>query len=299
MVFHTLVNEGTMARAGERLFITQPAISAHVKALEGGLGVSLFDRVGRRSVVNQAGLVLYGKTEQIFSAMDELKAAMEDLRGVRTGRLYLGVSGVWVYHLDGVLNAFNSLYPHVEVRVQMGSSDLIERLVLERSVDLGFIGRPTQRPELGNEHLVTDEVVPVCRAGHPLAQGTHVDAASLRGAAFVAREVGSATRAASDELMAALGIGVRASLQLGSQEAIKQVVMGGDGIGLVCRAGVTREIAAEMLAVPHIDPRGAPLRLHLVYHQGKTRTMTQTSFLKLVHAQFPKDDGHDETHAMA
>ena len=79
LVFNTVVNEGTMSRAGERLFITQPAVSAHIKALEQELGVRLFDRVGRRSVVNPAGRVLYEKAQRLLTVAEDLKAAMSEL----------------------------------------------------------------------------------------------------------------------------------------------------------------------------------------------------------------------------
>ena len=86
-VFHTLVDEGTMSKAGDRLFISQPAVSAHIKALEGALGMPLFDRIGRRSVVNYAGRLLYRNAERLFSAADDLAEAMEDLRGTSSGTL--------------------------------------------------------------------------------------------------------------------------------------------------------------------------------------------------------------------
>ena len=87
------------------------AISAHIKTLESGLGISLFERVGRRSVVNSAGQVLYEKAERVFEAVDDLKAAMENLRGSHTGRLRLGASVVWQYCLPGVLHQFKRKFP--------------------------------------------------------------------------------------------------------------------------------------------------------------------------------------------
>ena len=79
LVFNTFVKESTMSRAGERLFITQPAESAHIKAVEQDLGVRLFERVGRRPVVNLAGLVLYEKAQLLLAVADDLKAAMSEL----------------------------------------------------------------------------------------------------------------------------------------------------------------------------------------------------------------------------
>jgi DNA-binding transcriptional LysR family regulator len=157
-----------MSRASERLYITQPAISAHIKTLESGLGISLFERVGRRSVVNSAGQVLYEKAERVFEAVDDLKAAMENVRGSPTGRLRLGASVVWQYCLPGVLHQFKRKFPLVDLSTQVANSDLVERLVLDRTVDIGFIARASSRTELYSEQLAEDEVVAICGPAHPL-----------------------------------------------------------------------------------------------------------------------------------
>lgn len=282
MVFHALVDEGTMSKASERLFITQPAISAHIKALESGLGVALFDRVGRRSVVNAAGKVLYEKSEQLFSAVDELKTAMEDVRGISVGRLSLGASVVWQYHLPRTLNRFKQQYPAVELSVQVGSSDHIERLVLDRSVDIGFVGRASERAELASEYLGEDEVVPICAPTHPLAGAGNEDSSYLDADVFIVREAGSATRRATDAMMAGLDAPPRISMALGSQEAIKQVVLAGQGLGMVSRGGSASELRAGLLAIAGIAQLRSSLRLHAIYYKRKTLTRAQRAFLEFV-----------------
>ena len=282
VVFHTLVNEGTMAKAGERLFITQPAVSAHIKSLERGLGVSLFNRVGRRSVVNLAGQVLYEKAEELFSAADELKAAMDNLKGVATGRLNLGASVVWQYHLHRGLDTFTHEYPHVELSTQVANSDLIERHVLDRSVDIGFIGRASERDELVSMPMGEDEVVAICGPAHPLARAVEVDPEELEGEVFVIREAGSAVRMATDGLLGALGNRPRISMELGSQEAIKQVVMAGQGIGMVARAGIESELRAGLLAISGVADLRSSLHLHVIYLRQKKLTLTQRAFLDMI-----------------
>ena len=282
VVFHTLVNEGTMARAGERLFITQPAVSAHIRSLENGLGVSLFDRVGRRSVVNSAGQVLYEKTERLLSVADELKSAMEDLRGVATGRLDLGASVVWQYYLPKALCPFKQEYPHVAVSAQVANSDLIERLVLDRSVDIGLIGRASERMELVSEPLGEDEVVAICGPAHPLVAAVQVDPGVLEDEAFVVREAGSAIRRATDGLLGALGVEPHISMELGSQEAIKQAVMAGQGIGMVSRAGIEHELRAGLLAIVGVANLRLSLHLHAIYLKQKRLTFVQAAFLDMI-----------------
>ena len=282
MVFHTLVDEGTMSKVSERLFITQPAISAHIKALESGLGVALFDRVGRRSVVNAAGQVLYEKSERLFSAADELKTAMEDMRGTWVGRPSLGASVVWQYHLPRALHQFKQEHPGVELSAQIGNSDHIERLVLDRSIDLGFVGRASERAELASEYLGEDEVVPICAPAHPLAGASSGDRGDLGAEFFIVREAGSATRRATDALMAALVAPPKISMQLGSQEAIKQVVLAGQGLGMVSRVGSASELRAGLLAIAGIAQLRSSLRLHAIYHRRKSLTRAQRAFIEVV-----------------
>ena len=282
VVFHTLVNEGTMSNASERLFITQPAISAHIKALERGLGVTLFDRVGRGSVVNSAGRVLYQKAEQLFAVADELKAEMEDLRGSFVGRLRLGASIVWQYHLPAALDRFQEQYPHVELSTQVDNSDRIEKLVQDRSVDIGFIGRATPRAELFSEHLTDDELVPIYGPAHPLAARTDLRPGELDGESFVVREVGSATRHATDEVLMARGITPKNVMELGSLEAIKRVVMAGEGIGMVSREGSELELSAGLLAIGSVMDLRSSLHLHLIHHRRKKLTGVQRAFLDLM-----------------
>ena len=283
LVFYTLVNEGTMSKASERLYISQPAISAHMKALESGLGVSLFDRVGRRSVVNSAGEVLYGKSELLFAAADELRTAMEDLRGAEVGRLVLGASVVWQYHLPRLLDLFKQKHPHVEVLTQVGNSDLIERMVQDRSVDIGFIGREPVRPDLDSEVLALDEVVAVWSSAHPMAAG-QPDSEVLGGEGFVVRETGSAVRQVADILLANFAAPATVSMELGSQEAIEQVVMAGRGVGIVSKAGVEPRLQAGLLAMPDLVELNSPLRLYVIRHKNKRLTATQDSFLEMARA---------------
>jgi DNA-binding transcriptional LysR family regulator len=282
VVFHTLVDEVTMSKASERLFITQPAISAHIKALEREMGVPLFNRVGRGSVVSSAGQVLYEKAERLFTVVDELKVAMENFRGVSVGRLSLGASLVWQSHLPRPLDILKREYPHVELSAQVANSDHIEKLVMDRSVDIGFIARASGRAELVSERLAEDEVVPVCGAAHPLAVATGRDPGELEGEAFVVREAGSAVRWATNEMLAASGIAPNISMELGSQEAIKHVVMAGQGIGMVSRAALEPELHAGLLAIPGAGYLRSALHLHVIYHKQKKLTFTQRAFLDLI-----------------
>ena len=282
MVFYTVVNEGTLSKAGDRLFMSQPAISAHIKALEQQLGMALFYRVGRRSVVNKAGDLLYKMTEKLFSVAEELKAEMENLKGVSGGRVNLGVSVGWQYYVPKVLDQFKRSYPGVELFMEIANSDRIEKLILDRTLDIGFVGRDTSRPELASKHLADDELVPICNISHPFAARTSINISELREEALIVRETDSATRRLTNQLLQAHNLAQNISMELGSYEAIKSAVMAGHGIGIVSRQALDAELRAGLLVAVDIPQLRSYMGLHLIYHKQKKMTGTQLAFIEMV-----------------
>ena len=281
-VFYTVVNEGTLSKAGDSLYMSQPAISAHIKALEQQLGISLFYRVGRRSVVNKAGEILYRKAEQLFSVADELKAEMDDLRGMSIGRLNLGASVDWQYNLPGYLDRFKQTHPGVELSMTVFPAERVERMVLDRTLDLGFIGGEASKFDLASEHLIDDVIVPICSKGHRLAKRTNSEFAKLNEESFIIREPDSESRRIANGMLEANGLTDNILMELGSDEAIKRAVMSGRGIGLVARQSVDVELQAGLLKVLDIDSFTAPVKLHLIYIKERKMSAVQTAFMDML-----------------
>ena len=281
-VFYTVVNEGTLSKAGDSLYMSQPAISAHIKALEQQLGVPLFYRVGRRSVVNKAGEVLYKKAEQLFSVADELKAEMDELKGMSIGRLNLGASVDWQYRLPNDLDKFKQKFPHVELSMNLFTEDRIERLVLDRTLDMGFVGHIPTRTELVAEHLADEDLVPICSRTHRLFKKANVGPSDLVGEAMIVREADSAARHASDEILEAHHLMNDISMELGSYEAIKTAVIVGKGVGIVARQSLGAEIQADLVKVLEIPELAATIQLQLIYLKDKKMTTSQSAFLEIV-----------------
>ena len=281
-VFYTVVNEGTLSKAGDSLYMSQPAISAHIKALEQQLGISLFYRVGRRSVVNKAGEVLYRKAEQLFSVADELKAEMDDMRGMSIGRLNLGASVDWQYNLPSYLDRFKQAHPGVEISMSVFPTERVERMVLDRTLDLGFIGGESSKFDLASEHLIDDEIVPICSKGHRLAKKITSEIVKLDEESFIVREPDSESRRIANGMLEANGLLENILMELGSDEAIKWAVMAGRGIGLVARQSIDIELQAGLLKVLEIDSMTAPVELHLIYIRERKMSAVQTAFTEML-----------------
>ena len=281
-VFYTVVNEGTLSKAGDSLYMSQPAISAHIKALEQQLGISLFYRVGRRSVVNKAGEVLYRKAEQLFSVADELKAEMDDMRGMSIGRLNIGAAVDWQHNLPGYLDRFKQAHPGVEISMSVYPAERVERMVLDRTLDLGFIGGESSKFDLASEHLIDDEIVPICGKGHRLVKKITSEIVKLDEESFIVREPESESRRIVNGMLEANGLLDNILMELGSDEAIKWAVMAGRGIGLVARQSVDIELQTGILKVLDIEPLTAPVELHLIYIRERKMSAVQTAFTDML-----------------
>jgi DNA-binding transcriptional LysR family regulator len=269
-IFHAVAQAGSMTLGAERLDISQPAVSKQVQELERALGVHLFDRVGRRVHLSQAGEILADYARRLFALAREAEEAMADVRAVGRGRLVVGASTtIGTYLLPGVAAAFWRRHPKVELLVEIANTEQVHRRLAGHELDLGLTEGFVEEDELDAEVFHRDELVVIAAPGHPLAGKPSVPLSAVREEPFVLREPGSGTRAVEGRALARLRLPVRGAMALGSTEAIKRVVAEGVGLAIVSRLAVRAECAAGTLAV--LPVAGLPIErpLHLVRRKGR------------------------------
>ena len=269
-IFHAVAQAGSMTLGAERLDISQPAVSKQVQELERALGVHLFDRVGRRVHLSQAGEILADYARRLFALAHEAETAMADVRAVGRGRLVIGASTtIGTYLLPGVVAEFWRRHPGVELLVQIENTEQVHRRLAGHELDLGLTEGPVEEGELDAEVFHQDELVMIAAPGHRLAGRPRVPLSAVREEPFVLREPGSGTRAVEERALARLRLPVRVVMALGSTEAIKRVVAEGVGLAIVSRLAVRAECAAGTLAV--LPVAGLPIErpLHLVRRKGR------------------------------
>src|SRR2546429_1486961 len=138
--FHLVARLGSVSRAAHELGISQPAVTQQIRRLERSLGLALFDRIGRRIVVTDAGRTLDTFAQRIFHLLDAAHEAMDSLTGLRTGRLDVGASRTaGAYYIAGLLDRFKQRYPGVQVSLSVGNSESILAKVLDFSLHAGLI----------------------------------------------------------------------------------------------------------------------------------------------------------------
>jgi DNA-binding transcriptional LysR family regulator len=269
-VFHAVAQTGSMTLGAERLDISQPAVSKQVQELERALGVHLFDRLGRRVHLSQAGEILADYARRLFALAHEAEEAMADVRAVGRGRLVIGASTtIGTYLLPGVVAAFWRRHPKVELRVEIANTEQVHRRLAGHELDVGLTEGFVEEEDIEAEVFHRDELVVIAAAGHPLASKPRVPLRAVQQEPFVLREPGSGTRAVEERVLADLKVPVRVVMALGSTEAIKRVVAEGVGLAIVSRLAVRAECVAGTLAVLPVSGLHIERPLHLVRRKGR------------------------------
>lgn len=283
-VFYAVAETGSLSKAAERLYITQPAVSRQLKSLEDALGLVLLDREPRGVRLTEAGQVLADYAGRIFALSARAHASMEEISSLKSGRLSLGASTtIGNYLLPPVLADFRALHPDMDIHLEIGNTDAIQRLLLEDRIDFGFTEGFVEHQELESRIFTHDELAIIAPADHPLAGGDATDLASLCPYPWVMREPGSGTQAVLERILSKHGCSEpRAVFTLGSTEAVKGAVLAGAGIAGVSYLTVINEINVGTLV--RIPCRDAAFQrpLHQVRHRNRHAVPAVNAFLDLL-----------------
>ncbi len=288
-LFQTTARLGRVARAAEVLHVSQPAISKQIGELERALSVTLFDRVGRTLRLTPAGEIVQTYADQIFGLTEDLHRALGDLKGLQRGRLVLGASTtVGEYILPRAMGRFRQTHPGVELILEIANTQQILERVLRHGFDLGFVGSKVQHPGVEVEPFLPDEVVVIAAPDHPLSRKRLVRPSQLNGQPSIVREHGSATRATGEAEAARLGINLAITMSLGSNDAIKEAVAAGLGLGLISRYAIQGELRGEQLRVVRIQGWRGQRQLSIIYARGRRLHGLAQAFLEFVRPKQPK-----------
>ncbi|MEO6892984.1 MAG: LysR substrate-binding domain-containing protein [Ktedonobacteraceae bacterium] len=277
--FQVVAKHCSYVRAAEELHFSQPAVSAQIRQLEEVMGVKLFDQIGRKTHLTQAGEELYRYSQKIFAVIEEATETMESLRSPHYGRLSVGAdTTVGSYVIPNLLGKFHQAYPEVEISLDvLNRATLVDALVNNR-IDIAIVGRVPDEIPVVIEPFARNELVLVATPTHRLAGRIEVPFAELGRENFLLREVGSGTRAALEDVFREADIPLKVSMQMGTNSAIKQSVAAGLGIALISRVALDMELAMNRLVV--LDVEGFPImrQWRIVHLKEKSLSATTRAF---------------------
>jgi DNA-binding transcriptional LysR family regulator len=242
-IFEGVATSQHVTKASERLLISQSAVSMAITELESTVGGPLFERHGRRLLLNERGRLLLPEAREILGRVRTIERVLKEATKEPVGELRVGASTtIGNYILPWLLGEFARLYPKAKTYLIVGNTHQVETAVNNGDLDLGLVEGPYHLKSLTSTFWREDELVVIAGRDHPWARERTVSAEMLANAPWIMRESGSGTREVFESAMARKGIEISVSLELGHTEAIKKAVEAGLGVGCLSRMAVQREL---------------------------------------------------------
>ncbi len=277
-VFEAAARNQSFSRAAAELHLTQPGVSMQVKELEEHAGLPLFERIGRKMHITDAGRELLRHTHEILRALKDAQDTLDGLQGLHRGHLNLGVTSTAKYFAPRLLARFRKLHPALEFRLAVSNREVVIEQLANNEVDLAIMGRPPDALAAVADSFAPHPFVIIAAPDHPLAGRRRIPVASLAEETFLVREPGSGTRSAMEHFAREYGFAIRVGMEMTSNETIKQAVMAGIGVSFLSRHTIGLELEAGKLAV--LDVRGLPVmrRWFVVHLAAKRLSPTAQAF---------------------
>ncbi|WP_013320535.1 LysR family transcriptional regulator [Gloeothece verrucosa] len=279
-VFEATARHGSFTKAAEELYITQPTVSSQVKQLTKAIGLPLFEQIGKRLYLTEAGNELLKTCQDVFDRLDNFDMKIADLKGTKQGSLRLGVITTTKYFVPRLLGAFCEQYPGIDISLQVTNHQQLHQRMLNNEDDLYILSQIPEDVDLNSQAFLDNPLVVVARKGHPLAKKSRIPISELNGEPFIMRETGSGTRQAALKLFNQHRVSVKVRLELGSNEAIKQAIAGGLGISVLSKH--TLLSTSEDLTILDVQHFPIERSWYVGYLAGKQLSVIARTFLQFL-----------------
>ena len=280
--FFAVARHGGFTAGARALHVSQPTVTAQVRALEETYGIELFVRNGRRVALTAAGEALFAIAERIFEHEEEALALLRNTGELRAGRLRVGAVGP--YHVMEMLAAFRARHPAIELAVALGNSEQVVAGLLDRSTDVAVLAQYAHDARLHFVPFRSHRVVMFVPKTHRFARRRAIRLADLAKEPMIVREPGSTTRKALDDALRHAGVTPPIAMEIGSREAVREAVIRGLGIAAVSEFEFVPD--ARLRAVP-IKDADVQTHAHVACLVERREARVVAAFLGVVDALLP------------
>ncbi|MBI5440561.1 MAG: LysR family transcriptional regulator [Deltaproteobacteria bacterium] len=285
-VFYEAAKRQNFTRAADKLCITQPAVTAQVRALEEALDLKLFRRGKRQIVVSEAGALLLQYAERIFALEEEMERALDDARGIKRAMLRVATTKTYArYVMPELISRYREVYPEVKLVLDEGSSLEVCRALVEQRDELGIVAAGAEAKGLT---LLPFRDEPVClfaAPGHPLARRDGIRFEELDRQVIIMREEGSSLHRLIHGRFQERGLSPIVLLQTSNSDFIKEMVQKGEGIAFLVRSAVEEDARSGRLALIPILDETLTLQIHVAYAEGTVLSPPALAFLRILEAE--------------
>jgi DNA-binding transcriptional LysR family regulator len=277
-LFDAIARLGSFTRAADELFLTQPTVSMQIKKLSDTVGMPLFEQVGKKIYLTDIGHELHRTCRGISEHLSNFEMIAADMKGLKKGKLRLAVVTTAKYFAPRLLGTFCQQYPGVDASLIVSNRERILERLANNLDDLYIMGQPPVDADVIAEAFLENMLVVIAPANHALARKKKIPLERLAQEPFLLREPGSGTRIATERLFGELGLKLKMRMELGSNEAIKQAVIGGLGISVLSRHTLESDTPTKQFVV--LDVKGFPIKRHwyFVYPAGKQLSIIARTF---------------------
>ncbi len=277
-IFDAVARHLSYSRAAEELHLTQPAVSMQMRELEDNIGLSLLEQIGKKIFLTEAGEELQLRSRDILLRLEETRAAMETLQGIDHGRLNIAAVSTAKYFAPKLLALFCQRFEGVKLNLTVANREVVLNHLAENSIDLAIMGQPPEGFDGEKEAFAYHPLSIIAPPEHPLAKAKQIPLHVLLPETFLIREPGSGTRNVFERLLTTHRLHATRTLQMDSNETIKQAVMAGLGIALLSLHTIGLELEAKRLIVLDVESLPVMRRWYIAHRSGKRLSPAAIAF---------------------
>ncbi|MFO7987615.1 MAG: LysR substrate-binding domain-containing protein [Desulfatiglandaceae bacterium] len=289
-VFSLAAKHENFTTAAEKLFITQPAVTAQIRQLESTCNLRLFKKRGRKVYLSDEGRILYPYVQRIFEYEKELEDVIEDMHELKRGVLRLGTTKTYArYFMPLIITRFRETYPGIKIHLDEGSSHDMTLSLVNFQNEIAIIAKAQDHPDVCFTPFSMEEVSLIAAPDHPLAGKRAVPFDQIAREPIIMKEVGSGTRRLVNQLFAGHGCTPDILMETSNTEFIKQVVQRGDGVSFLVKQSAAMELKEGRLAAITLEGARIFLDVSIAHLKNQHLSPPAQAFLDLLGKLAPKE----------
>lgn len=281
-VFGMVARHKSMTEAARQLHMTQPAVSIQIKQLQEAVDIPLVEVVGRKLYLTEAGKKLYQAYQAVDQELESFDAAISQLKGGLKGTLNISCASTAKYFLPYLLGEFKNRYPQVDIALKVTNRNEVLRHLSQNEYDLAVLSQVPEDSSTTAIPFLDNPLIIGAPVDHPLAKTNDVSLDQLQGQPFIYREKGSGTRMVMEEYLRDNGISPIPTMELGTNEAVKQAIRAGIGLSIVSELSLANEVTLNQISVLDMPDFPIITRWNVIYRNNKKLTPVTENFLSFL-----------------
>ncbi|BAW81089.1 lysR family transcriptional regulator [Candidatus Nitrosoglobus terrae] len=273
-VFKTVARHLSYTRAAEELHLSQPAVSMQIKQLEDSIGLALFELVGKKTFLTEAGREFYDYSQKILQALSETKNVLEELKESKRGTLTIAIDPTASYFVFNILGRFHQQFPQASINLEVAPQERLLRYLEENTIDMAIMNGSPDNLEIVAESFMENPLVVIAPPDHALI-GRQVSLVELQQEVFILPNQDSSDWMIIKLFFERLGVAITPSMEMNHPEEIKQAVQAGLGLGIISQHTLAQELTLQRLAVLNIASFPIMSHWYMVYRKNKRFTTLQ------------------------